>query len=282
MDAETIRERFELAREQLFNWVDGDTLLKHALRIVEAQDNREEHARELRAYLSMQSDRLQADLGELFRVVKPHPSARLWCMKLLTGTFGPWAPPANGKELATSIASNLRQLVVVPWDKINDEFSRRWKAKGEKAATKWKNAQYTVNYQRMNAVSEALEFEAHRVCEHLVQLATKWGNTRVEDRPPAQSFREYFGEERFAKVQEIMDELGYKPTLAKGKGRVVGALNAAIKHYKLTEPRPNQWPAMLEATYPGFNWSKKNTPKRNLGPRSMELMAYTAMLDRLK
>jgi hypothetical protein len=105
-------------------------------------------------------------------------------------------------------------------------------------------------------------------------------NAEREEPPP--TFLELLGEENLATTLAAIEELGYRPTAAKGKGHIIAAMEAALEKFQVKSPLAKHWPHMLNEQFHGIRAGTKAYPPMKAAQRTKSYKdARTAMLDRL-
>lgn len=105
-------------------------------------------------------------------------------------------------------------------------------------------------------------------------------NAEREEPPP--TFLELLGEENLATTLAAIEELGYRPTAAKGKGHIIAAMEAALEKFQVKSPLAKHWPHMLNEQFHGICAGTKAYPPMKAAQRTKSYKdARTAMLDRL-
>jgi hypothetical protein len=111
----------------------------------------------------------------------------------------------------------------------------------------------------------------------------KESGTAVQKEQLPPTFRELLGEKNLAAALEVIKELGYSTTVAKGKGRIVGAMVGAFEFYRINTPEDRHWPYMLNEQFKGIKASAKAVPSvMRQGTTNAYQDARSAMLDRLR
>ena len=110
-------------------------------------------------------------------------------------------------------------------------------------------------------------------------VRTKY-RSHLEDPPP--TFRDLLGEDNLARTLAAIEELGYRPTAAKGKGHIIAAMEAALEKFEVKSPLAKHWPHMLNKQFDGIRAGTKAYPPTKAAQRTKSYKdARAAMLDRL-
>lgn len=110
-------------------------------------------------------------------------------------------------------------------------------------------------------------------------VRTKY-RSHLEDPPP--TFRDLLGEDNLARTLAAIEELGYRPTAAKGKGHIIAAMEAALEKFEVKSPLAKHWPHMLNTQFDGIHAGTKAYPPTKASHRTKSYKeARAAMLDRL-
>lgn len=106
--------------------------------------------------------------------------------------------------------------------------------------------------------------------------------SNVEHEEPLPTFLALLGEENLATTLAAIEELGYRPTAAKGKGHIIAAMEAALEKFEVKSPLAKHWPHMLNTQFDGIHAGTKAYPPTKASHRTKSYKeARAAMLDRL-
>lgn len=211
--------------------------------------------------------------------------SRIRYMDLLTGEPLAWGTEfdlnARARKLCERISSHAqgpRDPHKAIFQRLKEAMEARDEMEADKARQEGRKLE-ELEDMKQQLLHRPLLTEVLRVLQHMGDARAQWEKGPVRVR----NFRDYFGPDRFPKVEAAMQELGIGPKPSKGKNEVVAAFHAACELYGLPLPDPGQWPTMLAATYPGTNWSAKC--KAQIRPRDRNegyKEAFSAVKDRLQ